>query len=65
MDLNPRTIERLVIAYGYTMAQFEEFRIGATPVPENLRDDCITLLNRVQDPVKLKAIHAVLRGFTV
>jgi transcriptional regulator with XRE-family HTH domain len=65
LDLSPRTVERFVLAYGYTMNQFEGFRSGAEAVPENLRDECITLLNRIQDPIKLRAIHTVLQGFTV
>jgi transcriptional regulator with XRE-family HTH domain len=65
LDLNPKTIERLVSAYGYSMDQFEEFRSGARSVPENLRDECITLLNRIQDPIKLRAVHSVLQGLTL
>lgn len=65
MDLNPRKIRLFVAAYGFTMGEFNEFLAGNKPVPENLRDDCINLLNRIQDPVKLKAVHTILQGFTV
>jgi hypothetical protein len=44
------------------MAEFEEFMTGK-PIPIlNLKKECITLLDRIDD-AKLRAVQAVLMGF--
>ncbi len=62
LDISQATTARLVEGYGYTMADFEEFMRGRE-IPENTKDECIALLNRIDD-AKLRAVHAVLTSFT-
>ncbi len=62
LDLSPARITQLVEAYGYTMEEFEEYQAGK-PIPVlSIKDECIGLLDRLDD-TKLRAVHAVLVSF--
>ena len=62
IDLDESITRRLVESYEYTLAEFQEFMAGK-PVPViRLRDECIHLLDRI-DEAKMRAVHAVLVSF--
>lgn len=62
IDLDDGVVRRFVESYGHTMAEFQEF-IDGKPVPViRLRDECIHLLDRI-DEAKMRAVHAVLVSF--
>ncbi len=62
MDLQLDRVCLLVACYGYTMPEFEEY-VRGKPLPVlSLKDECISLLDRI-DEAKLRAVHAVLVGF--
>ncbi len=62
MDLSPERIEQLVVAYGYSMADFDTFMQGKEIPVLSLKDECVALLGMIDDR-KLKTVHAVLSGF--
>jgi transcriptional regulator with XRE-family HTH domain len=62
MGISEARLERLIKFYGYTLGDFEEFLSGR-PLPViNLKDECVSLLEKI-DETKLKAVHAVLVSF--
>jgi transcriptional regulator with XRE-family HTH domain len=63
MDISQVRLEKLIRFYGYTLGEFEEFLSGR-PLPViNLKDECVSLLEKI-DETKLKAVHAVLVSFS-
>lgn len=62
MDISASRLEQFLRVYGYTQREFEEYTSGK-PIPVlSVRDDCISLLGRI-DEIKLRAVHAVLSSF--
>ena len=62
MDITTARLEQFLAAYGYTPGEFEEDRAGK-PIPVvSVKDECIGLLDRI-DETKLRAVHAVLTSF--
>lgn len=62
MDITPARLEQFLTAYKYTSEEFEEYRAGKAIPVMSVRDECIGLLDRI-DEVKLRAVHAVLASF--
>jgi hypothetical protein len=62
MDLDPKRIEQLLVAYGYTRADFEEYLRGRDIPLESARVECISLINLISEE-KLRAVQIVLSGF--
>lgn len=62
MDLSEKAAKRLVEAYGFTWKEYETLLSGGDAPFLDLKDECIGLLDRI-DETKLRAVHAVLRGF--
>jgi transcriptional regulator with XRE-family HTH domain len=62
LDLPLDRIRQLTSAYGYSMEEFEKFESGASLPVLSIKDECISLLDRIDD-AKMKAVHAVLIGF--
>ena len=64
LDIPDSRIEQLVGIYGRTIEEFNAYR-GGKPIPVlNLKDECIGLLDRI-DETKLRAVHAVLESFVM
>lgn len=62
MDIPEERVGQFVGLYGYSMQEFHGYLSGA-PIPVlSLKDECINLLDRIDEP-KLRAVHAVLVGF--
>lgn len=61
MDISPARLDQFLAAYNYTKEEFAEY-LNGKPVPIDLKEDCISLLNRI-DENKLRAVHAVLISF--
>lgn len=62
MDLKPDLIEKLVLAYGYTMDEFNEY-LNGKPLPVlSIKDACFGLIDRL-DESKLRAVHSLLANF--
>lgn len=61
-DLSEARIQQLVSVYGFAMKDFDEYRNGK-PLPAlGLKEDCINLLECIDEP-KLRAVHAMLTSF--
>lgn len=61
-DANQLLIEKLLEIYGYTFEDFKKMLRGEVLLPENLRDECIEIIKRL-DSTKLKAVKAFLNTF--
>jgi predicted transcriptional regulator len=63
MDVSSERVLELVRLYGYSDTEFHEFMAGK-PIPIlSIKDECVQLLDRI-DETKLRTVHAVLLGFT-
>lgn len=62
MEVSEERIRQLVQCYGYPFLEFEEYMAGK-PLPVlSIKDECIGLLDQINED-KLRAVHAVLKGF--
>lgn len=64
LDLSEKASQRLVEIYGYTWKEYETLLAGGDAPFVDLKDECIGLLDRI-DETKLRAVHAVLKGFVI
>ena len=62
MGISQDRLEKLVKFYGYSFEDFQEFLNGKSLPIISLKDECISLLDHVDD-TKLRAVHAVLASF--
>lgn len=62
MDISPKRLDQFLKVYNYSQEELEEYLEGK-PIPINVKDDCISLLNQI-DETKLRAVHAVLMSFS-
>lgn len=62
MDVSAVRLEQFLKAYGYTREEFEEYRGGKQIPVVSVKDECVNLLNRI-DEMKLRAVYAVLTSF--
>ena len=62
MDIREETIVKLVVAYEYTMEQFNEYRNGKVLPVLSIKDACMGLIDRL-DESKLRAVHSLLANF--
>ena len=60
-DLPKGRLESLVVAYGYSLADFEGYMQGRK-IAINYRDGCIEMV-RALDLAKLKSVHALMSSF--
>ena len=63
MDVKPDVIEKLVLAYGYTMNEYNEYKNGKQLPVLSIKDACIGLIDRL-DESKLRAVHSLLASFS-
>lgn len=62
MEVSAIRLAQFLKAYGYTMEEFEEYKSGK-PIPVvSVKDECVNLLNRIDDQ-KLRAVYGVLTSF--
>lgn len=65
MDTPEIRLNRLLAAYGYSYEEYLEY-IGGKPIPVlSLKDECLALLNQVENEEKLRAIHTILKNLTL
>ena len=57
-NISEQSLSALILAYGYTRAQFDEYLKGKE-IPLSIRDECIALIERL-DPLRLQTIYPVL-----
>jgi len=62
MDLPKARVEQMVMAYGYTMTDYNEYVAEGKKVPLNLRDECLAIVRKLDD-MKLQALYAVVVNF--
>lgn len=62
LDLNPERIEKLLKAYQFTRAEFDEYMNGKEIPALSLKEECISLLDQIGER-RLRAVHGVLLGF--
>ena len=58
MDIPPDRIEALVISYGYTWAQYQEY-LGGKDIPLNYHDECFTMVPLL-DSDQARAVYQIL-----
>ena len=62
MDLPPDRIPDIVSGYRYSMEDFESFRSGEQDLPIQLRDECIQIIEHL-DQKKLEGVYGLLKSF--
>jgi transcriptional regulator with XRE-family HTH domain len=58
-DLDDKLIRRFLKVYGYTWEEFQQMLQGEIEVPEHIRSECVTIINRLAER-KLKMVKAFL-----
>lgn len=61
MALPPTRLRELVSAYGYSMAEFNEYLSGKE-IPTNLVEECSALLSQLSE-ANLRIVHGFLKQF--
>lgn len=62
MDISPLRLGQFLVVYGYSKKDFDAYLSGREIPVLNLKDECVRLLDRLNE-AKLKAVHALLNGF--
>ncbi len=65
MDIPDIRLRLLIEAYGYSYDELMEY-LNGKPIPiVDVRDDCLRLLSQIINEDKLRAIHVILKNFTL
>lgn len=65
MDIPEDRLTKLLRIYGYSYKDLEEY-LNGKPVPIiDVRDDCLKLLDQIRNEEKLRAVHTILKSFTI
>jgi transcriptional regulator with XRE-family HTH domain len=63
MDIPRARLSRLIEAYGYTEAEFDQYLQGKAIPILKVKDECIVLLDRIATEEKLLAVLTILKSF--
>ncbi len=60
MGLSELRLEKLLMAYGLTRIEFDEY-VNGKPIPFNsLKDECTQMIEQIESEEKLKAVLGIL-----
>ena len=62
MDIPENRVEQMVIGYGFTMDDYQCFKLGEKPVPINLQDEAIVIIRKLNS-TQLEAVYGLLKSY--